>query len=137
MQIEDAFRYLQKGQHIGKVTVSMPSQLSSQRSADLLLRPDATYILVGGLGGLGRAISVWLVERGAKHLTFMSRSAGTAESDRSFFEELKGQGCDAEAFAGDVADPTAVRRMIEDSSRPVAGVLQMSMVLQVSLVGLT
>ena len=36
-------------------------------------RPDASYLLVGGLGGLGLAFAAWLAQNGAKHLILSSK----------------------------------------------------------------
>jgi len=35
------------------------------------LRSDASYLLVGDLGGIGRAVASWMVEKGARHLVFL------------------------------------------------------------------
>jgi hypothetical protein len=67
-QIEDAMRFMQKGSHIGKVVVSLPkrNELATRTGKEVFkLRPDASYLLVGGLGGLGQAIAVWMAEAGA------------------------------------------------------------------------
>ncbi|KAK3694254.1 hypothetical protein B0T22DRAFT_402742 [Podospora appendiculata] len=40
----------------------------------MALDPQAMYIIVGGFGGLGLSIAEWLVERGAGHITLVSRS---------------------------------------------------------------
>ena len=134
-QVEDAFRHLQKGQHIGKVVVALQrhAEASDARSRrDFALRADVAYVLVGGLGGLGRAVSTWMVECGARHIIYLSRSAGRREIDVTFFDELKDQGCIVQAFSGDVADPVTVRNLVQAAERPIAGVIQMSMVLKVS-----
>lgn len=49
--------------------------------------PDASYILVGGTGGLGRPMSTWMVEHGTADLTFLSRHAGTDENSLVLFKE--------------------------------------------------
>ena len=85
--VEDAFRYMQNRQHIGKIVVTIPedlNDLATEGHSDLVLRSDSSYILIGGLGGLGRAVSKWMVECGAKHLIFLSRSAGKSKKDESF-----------------------------------------------------
>jgi len=37
-------------------------------------RSDASYLITGGLGGLGLEVARWLVARGARHLVLLSRS---------------------------------------------------------------
>ena len=50
----NAFRRMASARHIGKI-VLMPQGV----------RSDATYLITGGLGGLGLRVSEWLVEQGA------------------------------------------------------------------------
>lgn len=134
-QVANAFRYMQKGQHIGKIVVKMPEdpgklEVTPVRQ-ELALRPDASYFLVGGLGGLGRAISTWMVEHGARHLIYLSRSAGKLAEHQSFFQELEIQGCSVQCFAGSVTNSEDVENAVKKAAKPIAGVLQMSMVLKV------
>lgn len=134
-QLVDAFKFMQKGLHIGKIVVTLPEdpeQLDvTAVKQEFLLRPEASYLLVGGLGGLGKAISTWMVERGARNLIYLSRSAGRTESDQKFFRELEAQGCSVQAACGNVSDLEDVRRTVENAAAPIAGVMHMSMVLRV------
>ena len=134
-QIEDAFRYMQKGQHIGKIVVQMAMHAhelqSTAKIPELVLNPDASYLLIGGLGGLGQSISSWMVEKGAKHLLFLSRSAGKSKKDQAFINELISQKCSVQVFAGSVANLQDVKNVVENAGRTIAGVLQMSMILKV------
>ena len=95
------------------------------------LSTENTYMIIGGLGGLGQSVAVWMVERGAKSLLFMSRSAGKREADQIFFRELRARGCYVTAVAGSVANRQDVDRAIESAPSPISGVLQMSMVFKV------
>lgn len=133
--VEDSFRYMLKGQHIGKIVVHMEN--STGLSTDIAqkgvrLNTDASYLLVGGLGGLGREISTWLVERGARHLVYLSRSAGRTEWDQTFFKELESQGCSATSIVGSVTNIDDVRKAVDEAKchGPLRGVLNMSMVLR-------
>nr|ALQ32752.1 putative polyketide synthase [Fusarium anthophilum] len=134
---EGAFRYMQKGVHLGKIVVSIPPQSStllpvSPRPLQVKLNAEASYLLVGGLGGLGRAAATWMVQRGARYLIFFSRSAGLSVRDKAFFRELASQGCTAQAVQGDVLSLADVERAVASAppGKPIRGVLQMSMVLR-------
>ncbi|KAL4904450.1 hypothetical protein BDW74DRAFT_179029 [Aspergillus multicolor] len=92
--VEQAFRYMQKGTHIGKVAVAMPSTAST---LPLSLTPrlprfrsDACHVIVGGLRGLGRSIASWMAHHGARHFVSFLRSAGQMEQD-DFVLELRAQ----------------------------------------------
>ena len=135
-QVLDAFKYMQRGQHIGKIVVTMPDDPADLEitavEPELILRSDVSYLLVGGLGGLGRAISTWLVEQGACNIVYLSRSAGESEKDENFFRELRSQGCTIQTFAGSVSDLSDVQRAVNGAVAPIAGVMHLSMVLKVS-----
>jgi NAD(P)-dependent dehydrogenase (short-subunit alcohol dehydrogenase family) len=133
----EAFRYIQTGTHIGKILLKMPDPSAEwhckAKHIQVDLQNDAVYLLVGGLGGLGRAIATWMWERGARHFIFLSRSAGDSVENQKFLGELQDLGCTASAVAGDVADMSDVQRALSQcAGRHLAGVLQLSMVLRVS-----
>ncbi|WP_416904860.1 SDR family NAD(P)-dependent oxidoreductase [Micromonospora echinospora] len=67
----DAFRHMAQARHVGKVVVT--------HHHPPVVRPDATYLITGGLGGIGPAVARWLVDRGARHLVLLGRSAPSAE----------------------------------------------------------
>ncbi|KAI9820043.1 MAG: Type I Iterative PKS [Pycnora praestabilis] len=133
-QIEEAFRFMQRGQHIGKIVVKMPETPQELPVAaiakKLLLRSDVSYLMIGGLGGLGQSISTWMAENGARHLIYLSRSAGKSKADESLFHELNAQGCSAQVFAGSVSVMEDVQNVVKNAAKPIAGVIQMSMVLR-------
>ena len=132
--IEDAFRLMQKGSHIGKVVIQFPtddSLLDTERVIPLPeFRHDVTYLLVGGLGGLGKAVASWMVFHGARNLIFLSRSAGKSDEDRAFLKELNVMGSATQCCPCDVADYDAVKDAIGQATLPIAGLIQMSMVLR-------
>ncbi|KAL4977326.1 hypothetical protein BDW66DRAFT_150182 [Aspergillus desertorum] len=133
-EVEDAFRCMQQGTHIGKIVVKFPEDERSLPWAPAVPTPkfrgDRSYLLVGGMGGLGRAIAMWMATYGAKHIIFLSRSAGKGEDDPAFIEELRLMGCEVQAFAGDVADDKSVSKMLATAPLPIAGVMQMAMILR-------
>jgi acyl carrier protein len=134
-EVEECFRYMQKGTHLGKIVVNMEQQNATAAlpvtslAMTMQLQPDASYLLIGGLGGLGRSISTWMIEHGARHLVYLSRSAGNGPQDQQFFAELKDQGCIVTAIQGDVAISEDVARAVRAAPN-LRGILQMSMVLR-------
>jgi len=135
-KVVDAFRHMQSGQHMGKIVINMADSVNElgalPKSQSTEFSAQASYLLVGGLGGLGRAVSTWMVERGARSLVYLSRSAGTTDEDQAFFKELEAQGCETHALAGSVNDLVDVQRAMALSQKPVSGVIQLSMILRVS-----
>src|SRR5262249_18457862 len=43
-------------------------------------RTDGTYLITGGLGGLGISFAEWMVGRGARHLVLVGRSGPSADA---------------------------------------------------------
>ncbi|QQK40349.1 Polyketide synthase, putative [Penicillium digitatum] len=91
-EIEKAFRTLQNGKSMGKIVV-VPHEgdqvkAVAPKTSPTLLRPDASYILVGGAGGLGRSIAKWMSSKGAKTIIPVSRQATIDEKVRSLIDTV-------------------------------------------------
>ncbi|KAH0598385.1 Polyketide synthase [Metarhizium humberi] len=132
-QISEALKLMKKGHHMGKLVIAIPengSKIPAKVSDKSKLFSDKpTYLLVGGLGGLGREVARWMIEKGAKSLCFLSPSAGSNQH-AAFIKELESQGCRITAIAGDVSEMQDVERAISTSPSPIGGVMQISMVLR-------
>ncbi|KAJ9482561.1 hypothetical protein VN97_g10867 [Penicillium thymicola] len=130
----EAFRQLQQGLHMGKLLVRMPEiserGLIAKSRCRSVFSPRLSYILVGGLGGIGRAIATWMIERGARNLVFLSRSAGATSQDQSFRDELELQGSTAIMIKCDVTIQQQVQAAIDACPCPVGGILQLSMIVR-------
>ena len=100
-------------------------------SMPIRFRSDVSYLLVGGLGGLGRVISTWMLENGARNILFLSRSAKEGPETTPFFDELRFRGCEVSTFAGIVTSLSDVKAAVRQAIKPVAGVMQMSAVMRV------
>ncbi|KAK2037419.1 KR-domain-containing protein, partial [Colletotrichum somersetense] len=100
------------------------------RDSAPLLKPDASYLLVGELTNLCRAAASWMATVGAKDVIVLSASGGEYDLDQAFVDSLKEAGCVLRCFAGDVADREFVQGVIAQNQRCVAGVIQMATVPQ-------
>lgn len=129
-----AFRHMQDANRIGKVVVRLPEDTeqmpAEELTLDLSLKRNASYLLTGGMGGLGTAISTWLVERGAKSLVFLSRSAGQKPEDQAFIRELKASGCSVVTVAGHAESAQDIQLAISLAPQPIKGVIHLAMVLR-------
>lgn len=97
------------------------------------LDPEAAYVIAGGLGGLGRAISLWLVGRGARNLILLSRSAGPKTPEaQELVSKLRNRGVNIVLEACDISNASAVATALFASpSMPIIkGCIQASMVLR-------
>ena len=98
-------------------------------------RSDATYFLVGCLGGLGRSITAWMVQRGARRFAFMSRSGIDKDETAAWIRSVEATGVTCQIIKGDVtkkSDLDAALKLIP-ASHPVRGVVHAAMVLRVSV----
>ncbi|WP_170221076.1 type I polyketide synthase [Amycolatopsis cihanbeyliensis] len=132
-RIAEAFRTVQHSRHIGKVVITFEEPPPvERRPRPLRLDPAATYLVTGGLSGLGGATASWLAERGARHLALLGRrGAGTAEA-AAILEGLAARGVTATPYAVDVTDVDAMRATIESidgTGKPLRGVVHAAMAL--------
>jgi acyl transferase domain-containing protein len=97
---------------------------------------EGTYLVTGGLGGLGLRVARWLVARGARHLALVGRrppSAAQAETVGA----LAAEGASVQTFAADVADPArmaAVFAEIQAGWPPLRGVVHAAGVITLQAV---
>lgn len=94
------------------------------------LDPQATYVLVGGLGGLGKSVATLMVKRGARHLLFLSRSGIKSTSDAEFVQSLLDQGVNAKSVAVDICHEEGLRQALATANMPpIKGAVQCAAVI--------
>jgi NAD(P)-dependent dehydrogenase (short-subunit alcohol dehydrogenase family) len=104
-----------------------------------LLRHDATYLLIGGTGGLGRSIATWMVKNGAKNIVLLSRRGALEGKAQNQIDALNEAGANVVVRSCDVADRADVERLVYTGlidMPPVRGIIHGAMVLHVSQIGL-
>jgi NAD(P)-dependent dehydrogenase (short-subunit alcohol dehydrogenase family) len=113
---------------------AVPAKLSSS-----LLQADASYLIIGGTGGLGRSITRWMARKGAKHIILASRSSNVSDNVKSMIRDLAVEGTTVLVRQCDVVKQEDVARIISECSRdlhPIRGVIHSAMVLNVSSIWL-
>ncbi len=117
-----AFRYMQQAKHTGKIVLSQFPQTSPNQ---LQLHPEGTYLITGGLGGLGLLVAHWLAEKGAKHLVLVGRRRVQPEN-ASALKSLEAMDIEVKVVQADVSQAeeiAAVLQEIDQSSPPLRGVI--------------
>ena len=110
------------------------------RSAATRLRPDASYLVVGGFGGIGRSICHWLAEHGARNLVVVSRTAGNVDKITSLRKELDttARGVNITAIGCDISNMKELKTALDEHARarlpPIKGIIHGGMALKVSYV---
>ncbi|THD00081.1 hypothetical protein EYZ11_000406 [Aspergillus tanneri] len=142
-EIEAGFRALQGGQVIGKMVVKMVDSIDDKeatlvkvhpaRKLEKLLPPNASYIVVGGTGGIGLDLASWLPSKGATHLILVSRSGAASKEAQQIVQDLTQKGVTVEVCRCDISNVTDVEENLGAALRqmpPVHGVIYGAMVLR-------
>lgn len=140
-EVEKAFRHMQSGKSTGRIIITaersnmVPKLLCDRPSCKFA--SDASYVVAGGLGGIGRSIIDWMARRGAKYIIILSRS-GTSSSKaaQDAVTKLRSQGIRIEAPRCDITAPgplsTALLNCAKTMPR-IRGCINAAMVLQDSI----
>ncbi|MXW60687.1 MAG: SDR family NAD(P)-dependent oxidoreductase [Acidimicrobiaceae bacterium] len=111
-----AMKYMQAARHIGKIVLAN-SALETGR-----LRDDRTYLVTGGLGGIGCAVANWLADRGAGAIVLNGRRDPDPEAAEAI-SDLRQRGVAVSVELADVTDPAAIDAMLArmDAALPPLG----------------
>ncbi|CAL5866784.1 uncharacterized protein PFLUO_LOCUS994 [Penicillium psychrofluorescens] len=134
--LESAFRYLQTGRHMGKAVINW------EKEGEIPIIPtvdpgyqfdsQATYVIAGGLGGIGRSVASWFPTRGVKNLILLSRSGAVSESARELVNNLTARGVNVATPRCDISNTVSLEKALKecDHMPPIKGVIQGAMVLK-------
>lgn len=122
----EAYRFMQQTRHVGKVVLTLN---------EATVRADASYLVTGGLGGLGLKVAEFLVDAGARHIVLSARSSPSEEA-LAVMEALRERGASVVAVRGDVSIPKDTAAMIAacECAAPLRGVIHAAGLLRESLV---
>ncbi|TPR11150.1 hypothetical protein CAN33_0047275 [Aspergillus niger] len=85
--------------------------------------------MAGGLGGLTRSISTWMISCGARRFVFLSRSGNDKPQAKNLVEYLQAQVAYVTVIRGDVCRYEDVERAVEVGDYPTGGVIQTAIAL--------
>ena len=118
-EIIPAMEFMRSARHIGKNVIVMPIMAEGR------LRSDRTYLVTGGLGGIGTVIARWLAERGAGVIVLNGRRPPDPEA-QEVIDALRRQGADVRVELADMTSPAAIDQMlarVDSDMPPLAGVI--------------
>ena len=140
-QLVDAFRFMAGAKHIGKVIIEMKDQpirpVRDSAETQIEFCADASYLLTGGLGGLGTQLATWMVDHGARTLIFASRSGVKTPEAEKLVADLEKREVKVVIEKLDVSDRQQVDQLIariETDLPPLKGVMHAAAVLDDGLV---
>ncbi|KAI1276492.1 fatty acid synthase S-acetyltransferase [Xylaria sp. FL0933] len=135
--VEKAFRYLQSGNNTGRAVIQIDSSSVVQkyrtREPSWRFDKNASYLISGGLGGLGRTIIRWMIRKGARNLIVLSRSGPSSQPAAEIISESEHEGAHIVAPCCDVSNLDSLLPVLRDCARtmpPIKGCINAAMVLE-------
>ncbi|MCE0556897.1 type I polyketide synthase [Motilimonas sp. E26] len=122
LQQQDSQVLLDLSQRSGKVLKAVPEPV---------ITGEKSYLVTGGLGGLGLEIMAWLAQSGAKSIVLMGRSAPKPDALHAI-ELVRELGVEVLTLQGDVSQLGDVKRVVEQingRAYPLGGIIHSAGVL--------
>ena len=94
---------------------------------DMKFHAHKTYLLSGCLGGIGRSITKYMMQQGAKKFVFIGRSGLDKEAARQLVKDMEIHGASVKVFRGDVGNFEDVKNCVDAVSGLIGGVVQAAM----------
>ncbi|KAJ8964696.1 hypothetical protein NQ317_001270 [Molorchus minor] len=141
-EIENAFRYLASGKHKGKVLIKIREENRSSiktivASPKIYFDPNKSYILIGGLGGVGLEVTDWMIRKGAKKFVLNSRCGLTNGYQSYCFKKwARFNNITVKVNKDDTSVLEGAAKLVADARRigPIGGVFNMALVLKDALI---
>lgn len=139
-QVEQAFRFMASGKHIGKVLLKIrdeeePKKVKpAPKTVDAIPRSymdsEKSYVLVGGLGGFGLELANWLITRGAKKLVLTSRSGIRSGYQSLCVRRWREKGVQILISTADVTSLSGAEQLLKEAASlgPVAAIFNLAAV---------
>jgi len=127
----EAIEFMARARHVGKLVLNWRrDSVTEATDREAAIRPEATYLITGGLGGLGLVTAEWLVNQGARYLLLMGRGSPSTEASK-VLARLKDSGAEVTLVRGDVAEVETVNKAIAmiPHARPLRGVVHSAGIL--------
>ncbi|KAL7024910.1 hypothetical protein ACKWTF_013247 [Chironomus riparius] len=137
-KVEDAFRLLASGKHIGKVVLKIRENESDNATLPISViprvycNPEHSYIICGGLGGFGLELADWLVLRGCKNL-ILSTSRGITKQYQAFRIKIwETYGVHVQVNKSDITTRQGCEQLIDDALKlgTVGGIFNLALQLR-------
>ncbi|KDN70595.1 hypothetical protein CSUB01_10619 [Colletotrichum sublineola] len=136
--VENAIKHVQENKDFSKVTLQLKDadgrlKIGNEavKVADEAFTVDknASYLLAGGLGGIGTVVARHLIESGARRIVCLSRNPGSRPEDQDTIREFESMGCEVVLVKGDMVNRDDVFRAVKAAPN-LKGILHSPMLLQ-------
>ncbi|HUO40468.1 MAG TPA: SDR family NAD(P)-dependent oxidoreductase, partial [Mycobacterium sp.] len=130
-----AIRAISAAEHTGKLVLSVPRSgeisVAVPPNRAPVFRRDGSYIVTGGVGGLGLFLAAVMASGGCGRIVLTSRSQPNAQAEKTI-ARLKANGADIVVERGNIADPETAPRLVAAATAtglPLRGVLHAAAVV--------
>ena len=130
----DHLRTSPDGHAVIKYTQSQEITVVNKLRPNYRFDPNATYVIAGGFGDLGRSLAKWMVSRGVEYLILFSRSGPHTPAARRMVRDLEEHGVMLRTFECDISDRDCLQSNLETCMQTmptVKGCIQASGILKV------
>ncbi|XP_045539247.1 fatty acid synthase-like [Papilio machaon] len=145
-EVEQAFRYMAAGKHIGKVIVKIrdeerinrpvkPTTVFMDAVPRYTCQEELVYVVVGGLGGFGLELADWLIMRGARKVLLTSRRGISNGYQSSRIRAWSAYGADVRISTHDIVTESGCEEMLKmaNSMGPVEAIFNLAVILKDSI----
>ncbi len=132
-QLTDVFRHMAQGKHTGKIVIGIrDTEVPVFVPNKPAVHSDGTYLITGGLGGIGLTVADWLAQNGAGQIILAGRRAPDADA-QAYIDRLREAGANVEIIQMDVGDAASVKQTIKSMKLPLKGLFHAAGLLDDSL----
>ena len=137
-ECEKAFRYMASGKHTGKVIMKIRGEEDNVQTpllipaiAKTVFYPNKSYIVTGGLGGMGLELINWMIERGAKNFVVTSRTGPKEPYQFTRLKYFEYWDTKIVIFTEDISDMSGTEKLVEKATdmAPLGGIFHLAMVM--------
>jgi acyl carrier protein len=85
-----------------------------------------SYLITGGMGGMGLLCALWLARGGAREITLLDIEEATSETQRQYLTELANYEVDIKQVRADITDRSQLAAVLDDiqyAPRPLRGII--------------
>ena len=130
-----AIRAMSAAEHTGKLVLTVPRSgpipVVVPPAKAPVFRRDGSYVVTGGLGGLGLFLAAVMASAGCGRIVVTSRTQPTPRAQKTI-ERLRSNGADIVVECGNIAEPPTAKRLVGAATAtglPLRGVLHAAAVV--------
>ncbi|MBJ7339977.1 sulfolipid-1 biosynthesis phthioceranic/hydroxyphthioceranic acid synthase [Mycolicibacterium sp.] len=136
-----AIRAISAAEHTGKLVLSVEKRESTRVAVPPnrapVFRNDGSYLITGGVGGLGLFLAAVMASGGCGRIVLTSRSQPNPRAQKTI-ERLRANGTDIVVLCGNIADPETAARLVSAATAtglPLRGILHAAAVVDDATLG--